>query len=164
MPVARRSQYVVVDRDGVSNVVDVAGGSLPVAISELVASLARDRRKEQAAREQQRIVALRLRRAGASWAVIGTALGVTREAAFKRFSGETRQELAGAASGELPVVVDELAAGLARERRKEQAAKNRQRLIVQQLHQAGASWAVIGTALGVTREAAFKRFSGDRLL
>ena len=161
-----RSRYVLTSRDGSSTVVDVAGGTLPVAIDELVTALARDRRQENTAKSRQRATALKLRRAGASWAVIGTALGVTREAAFKRFSGD-----AGSAGTDpspagqvLPVDVDELVAALARDRRQEHAAKNRQRIVVQKLHQAGASWAVIGAALGVTREAAFKRFSGDRLL
>lgn len=40
---------------------------------------------------------------------------------------------------------------------------DRIRVSVQELLQAGASWAVVGEALGVSRSAAQKRYGGDRL-
>ena len=40
---------------------------------------------------------------------------------------------------------------------------DRVRVTVQELRQAGASWTVIGDALGVTRSAAQKRYGADEL-
>lgn len=50
---------------------------------------------------------------------------------------------------------------LSRERAKVDA---RIRVAVQAARQAGASWTVIGNALGVTRAAAHKRYGADRLI
>lgn len=44
------------------------------------------------------------------------------------------------------------------------AAEGRMRSAVQELRAAGASWTVVGDALGVTRTAAQKRYGRDTLL
>ena len=43
------------------------------------------------------------------------------------------------------------------------ALDDRIRVTVQELRQAGASWSVVGVALGVTRSAAQKRYGADEL-
>lgn len=50
--------------------------------------------------------------------------------------------------------------GLAAERVR---LEGRIRVTVQELRQAGASWSVVGDALGVTRSAAQKRYGADEL-
>lgn len=84
----RRSRYALAERGGARVVVDVTGATVPRDVEDLAASLTRARRQEQTAISRQRVIVQQMRLAGASWAVIGQCLGVTREAAFKRYSGD----------------------------------------------------------------------------
>jgi hypothetical protein len=157
---SNRSRYALADRGGARVVVDVAGKAVPKELDELSAALRKARRAEQAARERQAPAVLQMRSQGASWAAIGACLGVTREAVFKRYS-----RVAGDVAGDGPEPgLDDLAAALRKARREEHNARARQALIVQQMRVQGASWAVVAACLGVTREAACKRYSKDQLL
>lgn len=69
-----------------------------------------------------------------------------------------------AAGGPLPAEVAELVAGLRQARTDERAAVDRQRVIVQELLAAGASWTVVGWCLGMSRAQAQRRHGGDRLV
>ncbi len=160
MAVNNRSRYALADRGGARVVVDVAGKGVPKELDELSAALRKARRAEQTARERQAPAVLQMRAQGASWAAIGTCLGVTREAVFKRYS-RTPDDVAGAGAS---LSLDDLAAALRKARREERNAQARQALIVQQMRVQGASWAVVAACLGVTREAACKRYSKDQLL
>lgn len=160
MAVGGRSRYALATQGGERVVVAVAGQTVPKEVDELAAALTRARRQENAAKERQAVQVAQMRTQGASWGAVGACLGVTREAAFKRYSKASAPD-ARAAS---PQALDEVAAALTKARRQEHAAVERQALIVQKMRTQGASWAVIGSCLGVTREAAFKRYSKDQLL
>lgn len=60
--------------------------------------------------------------------------------------------------------VDGLLADVAATLERRAAAEARLELLVQQLRVAGASWTVIGDALGVTRSAAQKRYGAGSLV
>jgi biotin operon repressor len=100
------------------------------------------------ARESQRYLEEYVRQAradGASWQLIGTALGITRQSAWERFA-------------HLPAGAAQAArAPQPRAPSAQQTAQKMERYI-QQARAAGASWQVIGTALGITRQSAWQRF------
>ncbi|WP_213281913.1 hypothetical protein [Cellulomonas hominis] len=80
---------------------------------------------------------------------------------IRQFGDETR--VVDASGVTLPKDVADLVNDLRSARRDEDAAKDRQRSIVQQLVAAGASWSVIGWCVGISREMARRRFSNDQL-
>lgn len=83
---SNRSRYALAERDGARVVVDVSGEEVPRELNDLSAALRGARRQEHAARERQALIVQQMRTQGASWAVVAECLGVTREAAFKRYS------------------------------------------------------------------------------
>ncbi len=93
----------------------------------------------------------RARLAGASWQVIGSALGITRQSAWERFRNLPGCAAKGTATSRLPRPPAQRSAT-----KQDSVAETQKR--VQRMRSAGASWRVIGSALSITRQSAWERF------
>jgi len=90
----------------------------------------------------------RARLAGASWQVMGSALGITRQSAWERFRNLPGCAAKGTATSRLPRPPAQRSAT-----KQDSVAETQKR--VQRMRSAGASWRVIGSALSITRQSAW---------
>jgi biotin operon repressor len=108
-------------------------------------------RLTQEAQKRQEEYVRGARAAGASWQVIGAALGITRQSAWERFRHLSVDATDGATTSQRP------RPPVRRSSTQQEAAERIERY-VQGARTAGASWQVIGAALGITRQSAWERF------
>ena len=119
--------------------------------SSLERSGLRQARPAQEARRHLDEYVRRARLAGASWQVIGNALGITRQSAWERFRNLPGCAAKGTATSRLPRPPAQRFAT-----KQDSVVETQKR--VQRMRSAGASWQVIGNALGITRQSAWERF------
>jgi biotin operon repressor len=93
----------------------------------------------------------RARAGGASWQVVGAALGITRQSAWERFRHLSVDTAQGATTSQLPLPP-------VRRSSTQREVQERIERYVRRARAAGASWQVIGAALGITRQSAWERF------
>jgi hypothetical protein len=129
-------------------------GSKPVLTREsrsLERAGQRQARLRQGARGDLDRYVQQARAAGATWQVIGIALGITRQSAWERFRSVPGCAARGPASSRLPRPPAQRS--LMKEKLAGETDKRAQRM-----RAGGATWQAIGTALGITRQSAWERF------